>query len=876
MFKGLSYKIELLKEDNSSIFLDLKEKETLFDGNQIKCHIIENHGKYSVFAEVFLAKGYKGYSFVCDLKFDDLFDDSLFFAPSAFYGDIHKKSKMMFANNICGSGVDYLSAPIVCFYRDGHSYVLKDLTPGKRETVGEDSVIGEKTKIVVSDKFDLPGLGIVKQEDNIVLQHRYPAHTYNNIKPGYNLFRYSNANVARFSFELIEKQNNSFDDFMNEVWREQFDSREHIDNGVDTGAAIKEVIKYACRGYGIRNNEPQFCVNTDHYTNESGFLYRNADLAELLLRYKYDGYDVSLSFEQLIAVLDSQVNNEYAGAKQVWPFSRSRYEGVFAVLQAYLLLKEHGVNKPQWWEFILKEASLCLKDDDYFSIPLLVGLYNITKKNEYLNAAERKARYLWENKVSVGAFYGGIVDFIGEPPLDKETGVCSLDAFICLYEVTKNPQYLEYAKKSAIYAETHTQLYSINLEPKDYDDTDDYCHLGHGNAHVNTQGLSYVASTCAIGDFANLFYLFDYVKLAEYTGDKHFLEFAKFVYINSFNIVNLDDKTGGMDDYVYNSGIGFAPEYIALAASCDPASFGRGRMHDSDIAWVIYGLLSNGYFFETNKKYKPNNKLDKRYKVIKVEDIRCYPNKCYPNNLLIGGRTTFFNAKQSKSIIMTFKEKTHIDKLVVSYHDPSVSCSYLIETLCSTTIRQETYRHHSGNYYDVVELDDDVTYLTISFESDDDLFLCGIIPFGITDNVINEYGVDKKETFVDRWLKNEVQFFDEDKPIEFNYRTNTFVGENVEFLRAGMLRANSKKPVVKFKLDKENTVFWFRKSKVEKCEGDVFVSLNLNGKKELEQPITNKTSYFKLHGVGDVELRFDVKNKNTIEFGYLELEKEGL
>lgn len=874
MFSKSEFKIELLKDDYSSEIYSLSNGVNSFKGNTIEVDFKTSNGVNDVKAKVDLANGYLGYSFIYNFDFDDLLNICSFFAPSAYYGDIHNPTKLFFANGRAGAGVDKISAPIMCFFNNGVGYILKDLTPGRRDTIAEDCGFQYKTnRYLVSPNFDLPGLGVIEKEGKVTLQYRYPAHTYNCIEPNQDLYRFSSSKEARFSFTMFSKKAENYDEFCKNAWRDEFDLREKISNGVDTQEAINVAIKYTCDGLGERNGHKEFCLNMDHFTRESGFLYRNTDLAEILLEFKYKGFNVPLSEEQLIEVIDDQVDNEFCGKNQMWPFARSRVEGVYAVLHAYLLLKEHGFEKPNWIKLVLSEADLVLENDDHFCIPLLVDVFNYSKDSKYLDAAIRKGTLLWDKKLSKNNFSGGITDFIGAAPLDKETGLLATTMYVRLYEATKDSKYLQWAKKCADYAETYTQLCNINLEPKEYDDSASYGHMGHGNAHVNSQGLSYVSNTCAVGDLANMFGLFDFVKLAEYTGDKHYLEYAQFVYLNSFNIMYLDDKSGGMDDFLFNAGYGFAPEYVALAGSIDGACNGRGRMHDSSLGWVVYGYLSTGLLFETSQ-YKPQNKEENRYKVIKVDSIESLPSEFSPRNLLEGSRKVFFDAGVARNITLRFNEITHVDKLVISFFDCNVEATYSIEVNCTYITRIATKRVHLSGYYDVVELNEDVTSIRIIFEKKDNLYISGIIPFGITKNELNPNVQSELETFTKRYIKDDISYFVGDKQIPFNDRSGSYLEDHIEFLRGNLARVYDRTGFVRFDLKTKKSLFYFKKCNNEPCLGEVIVTLSLNGVEIKKEKILDSTSYIEVDGEGQIEIKFEAVNKNSIEFGYLEKKKE--
>ncbi len=83
---------------------------------------------------------------------------------------------------------------------------------------------------------------------------------------------------------------------------------------------------------------------------------------------------------------------------------------------------------------------------------MLVKLSRETGQKRYLDAAIRAADYVWENYGSHGVFVGGATD---NPNItDKEAGMLSLEAFLDLYDATKDPKWLSRAKAAGNYTES--------------------------------------------------------------------------------------------------------------------------------------------------------------------------------------------------------------------------------------------------------------------------------------------------------------------------------------------------------------------------------------------------------------------------------------
>ena len=79
----------------------------------------------------------------------------------------------------------------------------------------------------------------------------------------------------------------------------------------------------------------------------------------------------------------------------------------------------------------------------YNSVPLLVIMSqeNRADGKRYLDAAIKAAQFVWDNYGDRGYFQGGTLD---QPNvIDKEAGMLALEAFLALYETTKDQIWLE-------------------------------------------------------------------------------------------------------------------------------------------------------------------------------------------------------------------------------------------------------------------------------------------------------------------------------------------------------------------------------------------------------------------------------------------------
>jgi len=116
---------------------------------------------------------------------------------------------------------------------------------------------------------------------------------------------------------------------------------------------------------------------------------------------------------------------------------------------------------PRSWKNGTGEVNEDSGTSSYNPVPLLVSLSRVTGEKKYLNAAIRAGDYVWQNYGSRGVFVGGTTD--NPNVVDKEAGMLSLEAFLALYEATKEPRWLERAKVAGDYTETWIWIWNLPM-----------------------------------------------------------------------------------------------------------------------------------------------------------------------------------------------------------------------------------------------------------------------------------------------------------------------------------------------------------------------------------------------------------------------------
>jgi hypothetical protein len=105
---------------------------------------------------------------------------------------------------------------------------------------------------------------------------------------------------------------------------------------------------------------------------------------------------------------------------------------------------------------------------------------------------------------------------------DKEAGMLSIEAFLALYDNTKDAKWLERAKSAADYAESWIWIWNVPM-PLDGDDSTLHWKKGVPTIGVNGIGSDVIGSVDQYLDWS----VGSYAKLYKLTGDEHYLAVAR-------------------------------------------------------------------------------------------------------------------------------------------------------------------------------------------------------------------------------------------------------------------------------------------------------------------------------------------------------------
>ena len=301
---------------------------------------------------------------------------------------------------------------------------------------------------------------------------------------------------------------------------------------------------------------------------------------------------------------DLATGKPWAGDHQEWlaPWLRNATEDMRVLMRAYRRERVHGYQHPEWfnwvkayvdwliqqqredgsfprrWKLGSNEVAETTGTTSYCPVPLLVIMSEETGDPKYKQSAIHAAEYIWANFGVRGLFVGGASD---NPNItDKEAGMLSMEAFLSLYESTKDSKWLERAKTAADFSESWIWIWNL---PMPVDAEDAHLHWKKGVPTIGLQGITalHVGGADEYLDWA----VPSYAKLFIYTKDKHYLDVARVLLHDTKSMVALPGRQYDM------KGIGWQQEGWSMG----PGRNGRGvGGHRFWLPWIsanhLYGI----------------------------------------------------------------------------------------------------------------------------------------------------------------------------------------------------------------------------------------------------------------------------------------------
>ena len=175
-----------------------------------------------------------------------------------------------------------------------------------------------------------------------------------------------------------------------------------------------------------------------------------------------------------------------------------------------------------------------LSGTSYAPVPLMVRMAEETGDKRYLDSATRAADFIWTNFGSRGYFIGAT----GNDIADKESGMLSMEAFLALYDNTKEPKWLDRAKFAGDYAESYIWIWNV---PMPVDMTDSEIAWKHSVPTVGLQGIG--SDVAGHSDEYLDWAAPTYAKLYKYTNDEHYLDVARVLLHDTKSMLALPGRT---------------------------------------------------------------------------------------------------------------------------------------------------------------------------------------------------------------------------------------------------------------------------------------------------------------------------------------------
>ena len=352
-----------------------------------------------------------------------------------------------------------------------------------------------------------------------------------------------------------------------------------------------------------------------------GFVGKNIECADLLLReaerdktergqkMRQTGLAIISSLIQALPTVPLQGTGYDLATGKPWdhiwlaPWLRNATEDMRVLMRAYRRERTLGRQHPEWFAWVKSYVDWLVpqqrpdgsfprrwkpgSDDvaeptgtaSYNPVPLLVIMSEETGDSKYKDSAIRAAEYVWANWGTRGLFVGGASD---NPNItDKEAGMLSMEAFLSLYESTKEPKWLERAKAAGDYTESWIWIWNL---PMPLDAADAQLNWKTGVPTVGLQGITalHAGSADEYLDWA----VSSYARLYNYTRDPHYLDVARVLLHDTKSMVALPGRQYDM------KGIGWQQEGWRLG----PGGPGRGvGGHRFWLPWIsanhLFGIM---------------------------------------------------------------------------------------------------------------------------------------------------------------------------------------------------------------------------------------------------------------------------------------------
>ncbi|MDR2201581.1 MAG: discoidin domain-containing protein [Clostridiales bacterium] len=589
-------------------------------------------GRLFVDRQFYVKKVGEDYGFATEFKITGqsggTIGDSDWFIPANYYvtGEhtfSQSYSRIYYDGSAMVIPADDVSLLMATQYKDNTAFTMLDLTAGYRENIIDDRISGS-TLLYIDESINLPGIGIGQENENVSFSHFYPSHT--NRSRGVYIWRLLPVEEGlkrTVSFSISVDEHGSYAEMLKKEWRNAFDLFAVQDRRYNTDDIYEVLVDTVQRSYSLSewNGVPQYMTITDHFFPDSGFLYRNLELATLMLKEgrKRGRLDMINNAKTVISrqIDDDRLDKNIQAYK---PDNSVFYRVLFDSLEAAVNLYVYEVTAEpsessfdsafmnKLLNYIIDKAEL-YKD---VRSAMAMSFYSAVVRNQdiiyvdYTDTLLAVAEEIYSSTEDFKGFYGGVENT--NPNLSvAEDYMIILRAFLDIYDITGDKKWLNKSIIIGDYMETYQMTQMVNLNLKGATGLEDYGNKVYnlafiGNERFTAHGYIFNNTSHGILDIANASSVRDYYRLYTHTQDGHYLDFAGTKLYNTLIYVNMGDKIGHMDDIKNSGGLGFMNEFVGNSTFSNGFVDGgiRGAAHDSNIAWNVYQIISMLDWFNEN------------------------------------------------------------------------------------------------------------------------------------------------------------------------------------------------------------------------------------------------------------------------------------
>lgn len=387
-------------------------------------------------------------------------------------------------------------------------------------------------------------------------------------------------------------QYTDFNQMMKNTWRQVYprlkDRLFKVDNGLlyqNMMKLLKDVTKQFGDTWGTPfvAQLPDFDPNS--FSAEIGFVGQQTGIGYQLIRYGTLNNDPE-AVRKGLGIINYWVNGTMTetGCPRVWVhLSAHQYEpqpqwvreigdGLEGILDAWKFEHDRGNEHENWLQYCISTADWLTERQEedgswfrayYFDnkpcmdskastpcvVRFLLQLYEITKKQAYLDAAVKAGEWTYERLYKGFEYRGGTCD--QSDVMDKESGIYAMFAFTALYEADGDPKWLEAACGAADYTETFTFVWSFPVYSQ---------YPKHPFTRNHISGQSQVTVGTGGGDIYMAACSYAYYKLYVLTGDEHYADLAEFLNLNCKQVNDIDGSCGYKYIGLVNEGGGFSEQ----------------------------------------------------------------------------------------------------------------------------------------------------------------------------------------------------------------------------------------------------------------------------------------------------------------------------